>query len=217
MERAQRGGGAFRCWSAPCGSTSPSAWTASFTKRRCACARSESTRAWTSTPVIPLLDSAASAYGTQTFVFSNLLSGVYNLVLFSCNGTESSTKDAAALFTVNGMTQVAIPTQDTSFVLSNNYVVFNQVVVTGSTLNGTWSPIAGKNYGSLNGAQLQYLSPAVSLSIQRLSATQIELQWSQGTLLEATSILGPWTTNTAASPLLLTPSGPQKFYRVSVQ
>ena len=43
----------------------------------------------TTPPAIPLLGSAASAYGTQTFVFSNLLSGVYNLVLFSCNGTEA--------------------------------------------------------------------------------------------------------------------------------
>jgi hypothetical protein len=55
------------------------------------------------------------------------------------------------------------------------------------------------------------------LSIQRYSTSQIELQWSQGTLLQATNILGPWTTNNAVSPAIFTTTGPQKFYRVRVQ
>jgi len=145
------------------------------------------------------------------------VSGIFNLVLFSCNGTESSTTNAGAIFTVNGMTRVALPTQDTSFVESNNYVVFNRLVVTGSSLAGTWGPATGKSYGSLNGAQLQYLGAAVTLNVQHVGASQIQLQWSQGTLLEATNIVGPWTTNTAASPLTLTPSAPHKFYRVRVE
>lgn len=172
---------------------------------------------WPSTSLVPLLDSAASAYGTQTFVFSNLLNGVYNLVLFSCNGTESSTADTAALFTVNGQTRVATPTQDTSFVESNNYVVFNRVIVPGMTLSGTWGPTGGKNYGSLNGAQLQYLGPAVLLTTHLLSNQQLQLQWPQGVLLEATSLAGPWKTNSAPSPYTLTPTGAQKFYRVIVR
>jgi len=172
---------------------------------------------WSSTPTIALLDSAASAYGRQSFTFSNLLTGIYNLVLFSCNGTESATSNTAALFTVNGMTRVAVPTQDTSFVESNNYVVFKQIAVTSPTLTGTWEPTLGKNYGSLNGAQLQFLAPAVALSVRPISATQIQLQWSQGTLLEADTLAGPWKTNLSSSPLNLTPSGGQKFYRVKVQ
>ena len=165
---------------------------------------------------IALLDSAASAYSVRTFTFSNLVSGVYNLVLFSCNGSESSTADAAALFKVGGMSRVAAPTQDTSFVEGNNYVVFSQVPVTGSTLTGTWEPTNGKSYGSLNGAQLRYLGPAVTIDLRRVG-TQLQLEWSQGTLLEATSIMGPWTTNSAPSPYPVTPTGPQKFYRVIVK
>jgi len=46
---------------------------------------------------------------------------------------------------------------------------------------------------------------------------QLTLSWPSGTLLEAASVLGPWTTNTAASPYVLTPSGPRKFYRVQVR
>lgn len=46
---------------------------------------------------------------------------------------------------------------------------------------------------------------------------QLTLDWPQGTLLEATNIAGPWTANPALSPFLVTPTGPQKFYRVRVQ
>jgi hypothetical protein len=170
---------------------------------------------WTSTPTIALLDSAASAYATQPFTFS-LPNGMYNMVLFSCNGTESSTADAAALFTINGLTATAVPTQDTSFVEGNNYVVFNQVLVTGTTLTGTWGPTDGKGYGSLNGVQLRYVGPAVTLHSTPLAAGQFQLQWPQGTLLQAPTVNGPWTTNLSTSPYMVTPTAAQMFYRIQV-
>lgn len=46
---------------------------------------------------------------------------------------------------------------------------------------------------------------------------QLTLSWPSGTLLEAADVLGPWTTNTSASPYVLTPSGPRKFYRVQAR
>ncbi len=46
---------------------------------------------------------------------------------------------------------------------------------------------------------------------------QLTLSWPSGTLLEALSVLGPWTTNAATSPYTLTPAGPMKFYRVQVR
>jgi hypothetical protein len=174
---------------------------------------------WKSSPTIPLLDSAASAYGTQPFTFS-LPNGLYNIVLFSCNGTESSTSNTAALFIINGVTNIAVPTQDTSFVESNNYVVFNQVVVNNTTLAGTWGPTLGKGYASLNGAQLRYVGPApvaVTLNYTPLVAGSFQLKWSQGTLLEAPALSGPWTTNLSTSPYVVNPTAAQKFYRVRVQ
>ncbi|MGA2659723.1 MAG: hypothetical protein ABSH34_19625 [Verrucomicrobiota bacterium] len=171
---------------------------------------------WSSTPKIALLDSSASAYATQPFTFS-LPNGMYDMVLFSCNGTESSTDDAAALFTINGMTATAVPTQDTSFVESNNYVVFSQVLVANTTLAGTWGPTDGKGYGSLNGAQLRYVGPAVTLHSTPLAAGQFQLQWPQGTLLEAPTLKGPWTTNLNTSPYMVNPTAAQMFYRVQVK
>ncbi len=173
---------------------------------------------WTSTPVIPLLDSAVTARPATPAGFTFYLpNGLYNLVLFSCNGTESATADGGAVFTVNGMTRTALPTQDTSFVEGNNYVVFRQLAVTGGMLTGSCAAAAGKNYGSLNGAQVQFLGPAVTLQIQPVTGGKVQLQWSQGTLLEATSVTGPWTTNSATSPYTLTPTAAQKFYRVRVR
>lgn len=172
---------------------------------------------WTSTPTVALLDSAASAYGEQTFTFS-LPNGVYNVVLFSCNGTEATTKNGGTDFTINGETLRALPTQDRSFVEGDTYVVFNHVVVTGTVLTGTWTPVTGKSYGSLNGAQLQYLGPAVSVRIKLLTSGQLQVEWAQGKLVEASSLEGPWTPNTAAtSPYLVTPTGAQKYYRVLIQ
>ena len=110
----------------------------------------------TASLTIPLLDSYAISYGTQSFTF-DLPNGLYNLVLFSCNGSESATGNSAAAFNINGVTHTAVPTQHSSFVLGNNYVVFSNVVVTARTLSGTWSVANGLSFGSLNGAQVNYL------------------------------------------------------------
>ena len=171
---------------------------------------------WTSTPTIALLDSSATARPSIPFSFT-LPNGRYNIVIFSCNGTESLTADAAAAISLGGVTETAVPTQDTNFVQGNNYVVFSNVTVTNGSLSGTVTATGGKAYGSLNGAQVQYLGPSVTVELTPVSGGHFQLQWSQGTLLEATNLTGPWTTNTAASPYTITPGAPQMFYRVKVQ
>lgn len=46
----------------------------------------------------------------------------------------------------------------------------------------------------------------------------LTLTWSQGMLLEAPQVTGPWTTNvTATSPFTVQPTEPQKYYRIQVQ
>jgi len=57
----------------------------------------------------------------------------------------------------------------------------------------------------------------VSLSLQRLGSG-FQLTWPQGVLLEADRVTGPWTTNVATSPfIVVSPSSPQKFYRLLVR
>jgi hypothetical protein len=60
------------------------------------------------------------------------------------------------------------------------------------------------------------LPPNVTLTIQWVGSN-LQLTWSQGTLLQAPSVTGPWTTNNASSPYTVTPSGAGMFYRVQVR
>jgi hypothetical protein len=46
--------------------------------------------------------------------------------------------------------------------------------------------------------------------------SQLQITWPAGTLLEATNLSGPWTTNPAVSPALIDTTGPQRFFRVTV-
>jgi hypothetical protein len=81
-------------------------------------------------------------------------------------------------------------------------------------------------YGqSLSAAQLTALydnaagiAPLVTVNAVK-SGVNVVLTWnSGGQLLQAPTVLGPWTTNAAAtSPYTVTPSAPQMFYRVQVQ
>lgn len=60
-------------------------------------------------------------------------------------------------------------------------------------------------------------SQSVSLSYT-WNGQALSLSWPHGTLLEATNVTGPWTTNATLSPFTVTPSGSQNtFYRVRVQ
>jgi hypothetical protein len=45
-------------------------------------------------------------------------------------------------------------------------------------------------------------------------AGQLVLTWPAGTLLQATNLLGPWTTNSTVSPATIDMTGPQMFFRV---
>jgi hypothetical protein len=58
----------------------------------------------------------------------------------------------------------------------------------------------------------------VNLTIQWAGSNLI-LGWPQGILLQAPTVHGPWTTNSAAAPpsYTVSPSGTQMFYRVQVR
>jgi PKD repeat protein len=58
--------------------------------------------------------------------------------------------------------------------------------------------------------------PSVTMAIQMVGSNVV-VSWPQGTLLEATNLAGPWTTNIATSPYLVAPTAASKFYRVIAQ
>lgn len=60
------------------------------------------------------------------------------------------------------------------------------------------------------------VQPPMLLDVQG-AGTGMVLSWPQGVLLQSTNVLGPWTTNGAASPYPVQPDSPQMFYRVLLQ
>ena len=60
------------------------------------------------------------------------------------------------------------------------------------------------------------IAPIVTLNLGPAGAGSLTLTWSQGTVLQSTSLAGPWTTNTAASPYTLAPTQSQVYFKVLV-
>ena len=82
----------------------------------------------------------------------------------------------------------------------------------------TWTLQTGSTVSTGSGSitVLGNTPPPVTLNF-KFSGTTLELNWSQGTLLEANEVTGPWATNSAPSPFTVSPTEARKFYRVQVQ
>ena len=81
----------------------------------------------------------------------------------------------------------------------------------------TWPLQTGSSFSSGSGSLTVLSPPAPVVAIQR-SGSDLQLIWSQGVLLEADEVTGPWITNSVAtSPFTVTPIGPRKFYRLQLQ
>ena len=82
-----------------------------------------------------------------------------------------------------------------------------------------WNQQAGSTVSTASGSitVIGNTPPQVQLQSGR-SGANLVLTWSQGILLEAPTVNGPWTTNTTAtSPLTVLPSEAQKYFRIQVQ
>ena len=107
--------------------------------------------------------------------------------------------------------------------MPDNTVVYTNLVVTNGTLEmhmvAGWDSAHGatNTEGDFNGAQLQLLQYGPSiLSLTNKGGTNFVLTYVGGKLLEATNIMGPWTTNTAvpSGAITINPTQAMKFYRV---
>jgi hypothetical protein len=75
--------------------------------------------------------------------------------------------------------------------------------------------VAGANSAAVDNFKLTTYSAALPTVSLTTSGSSLQLTYAGGTLLQATNLLGPWTTNTGASPVTIFPTnGPQMFYRV---
>lgn len=84
----------------------------------------------------------------------------------------------------------------------------------------TWTLQNGSTINTGSGSLMVGASAASVIIQTQFSAGNMTLTWSQGALLQATNLTGPWVTNTTAtSPYTIIPAtnGPQMFYRILVQ
>ncbi|HEY3862639.1 MAG TPA: LamG-like jellyroll fold domain-containing protein [Verrucomicrobiae bacterium] len=61
------------------------------------------------------------------------------------------------------------------------------------------------------------VAPPVSINIAPIGGQQLTLTWSQGSLLQATDLNGPWTTNTANSPYTVSATNSHMYFKVRVK
>jgi len=176
-----------------------------------------------------LLSSSTFAY-TQDTQYSSLTPGdMYNQYQFS--GLTLGKTYQVDIFTVCNanprptLTQIVGATTNTYVVeteLTPQDVVYDMTPDTNGDITVEWSfgsgaynPNGNGNSGCVSAIALTtQSSSAPTVSISR-SGSNLVLTWSAGNiLLQATNLLGPWTTNINMSPYTIAPAEPQMFFRV---
>jgi hypothetical protein len=154
-----------------------------------------------------ILDQVAETGGTPQITLHGLTPGSnYSVQLFSLNNNHDPGR-AQAFADPNDLTDVSLTYKEGdnayiigTFVADQPDVPIQQVLPTG--------------HGYFGSLIVREVVPIPTLSFQRSGPNQLQLTWDFGTLLEATTVSGPWTTNPNTSPFTLTPTGLQKFFRV---
>lgn len=119
-------------------------------------------------------------------------------------------------FDLGGSNMVVYAGTATSVVVSNlpaalcNFAVYSYSNVGGTNYYNLLKPLTGS-------IDFTPPPPEVYVGLTNNGGGIFQLSWPQGTLLEATNLLGPWTTNIATSPLFITNPVGNKFFRVQVQ
>jgi hypothetical protein len=131
---------------------------------------------------------------------------------------------SATLYLINasgGQSATHILSHNNAAVGDSSYIGTDPYARTARIFNGLIDEVAVFNY-SLTPAQIQQLYasgtvlPQVQVGIQ-YSGPNLDLNWPQGTLLQAENLMGPWVpVPNALSPysVSVTPTNTSMFYRV---
>jgi hypothetical protein len=166
--------------------------------------------ALTSAPVALIVRAAAAPTVSQQPTPASTNAYVGQNVTFTAAFTGSLPLTNQWQFSVNGTSYSNIPGA------SNASLTIANVQLTNT---GSYRLIASNPQGAGSPSAAATLTVSAPPSIGfSLSAGSLSLTWTgSGTLVEATSIKGPWTTVTTTSPYVLTPSsaGPALFFKVN--
>jgi len=152
-------------------------------------------------------DEETSAGATPVSITINkLIAGkIYTAQIFSINDVAGSLRQ------INESSQGDPADVSASFLMGDNVYVLGTFIATNTTLVIDQNEADGHGY--MSAVIVRSLAPPPAI---QWSGSNLQVSWLYGTLLEATNITGPWTTNIATSPYTVAPVGPMKFYRVQV-
>ena len=167
-----------------------------------------------------VLGTAANSLGTNNITITDSFAGAGALeTLYDINNPNGS-------LTITNTGQMYLHQNDTFASVNINGTNLANGVYTFDYLTNnfpanfpaTWQMQVGSTFNTISGSITVGVAAPVSLSIQK-SGANLQVSWNPavGTLLEAPSLTGPWTTNGATSPYLVGPTNAMKFYRVMVQ
>ena len=158
--------------------------------------------------------------GPKTITLMNLTVGqTYSVQLFALddrNDTSAESSRSASFQHPSNPSDVSA-----TFLMGDNVFVIGTFTAPPNSASTTVNVTIQENLptgpgnGNINALVVRALPP-VRLSYQWLTGSQLQLQWPQGALLEATNLNGPWITNNAASPFYLSPTGLQKYFRARI-
>jgi hypothetical protein len=140
-------------------------------------------------------------------IINNLTVGQqYSVQLIALNDVAASSRQAS--FSNAG------DTADVSEAFTAGQNVYVTGIFTATNTTQTIIENEADGHGYTTAAIVRTLLP--TLSIQQLSPSSLEVNYADGILLQSTNLSGPWTTNSAASPYIFTPTGPQMFFRTQL-
>lgn len=149
-----------------------------------------------------LSDQAAITPGSLNYSIPGEPANVHDLLLEKSNGTfelavwgeqaTGSNRVTVNLGTLASRVNIYDPTQ-------------------GTTAIQTLTNVVSVSLTLANYPMMVELLPSVAI---RRAGANWQVIWPGGVLLESTNVRGPWITNPAASPYVITPNQPQQFYRV---
>jgi len=145
--------------------------------------------------------------GATTITMNNLtVSNLYSAQLFAFNDAAASGRQ--------GNFADAINTADVSqsFTMGDNVYVVGTFTATNTTQIIALDGNSGCYMSAVIVRNAPSILPTPTLGIQ-WAGSNLQVSYTNGILLQATSLTGPWTTNNTASPYTFTPTGASMFFR----